>query len=449
MTKKNTGYTVFETFVGAGGSHIGFMQENFRTIYVNDFIKECLETLVYNNPSLLEEKAMIDNTPIENINPKELRNKLNVKKGEIDVFFGGVVCKSFSLAGERNPVDERNYLYKKQLALVEEFLPKISIIENVPGMFNAKVYLTDNKNDEVVEEISELWKKIENYKGKKSALRKKNEINEEVEKEGKELKEEKNKLLKKIENSKNYISVVEDIKRIYKKLGYKVYISTLNSAWYGAATKRERLIIVAVKNEIDIEFNFPKPKYMNKLIYKSNLPEKYLKLPTPKTVNDALNLIDYSDNEDIDNFPMKHSEKTITRFKYIPEGDNIANHIDKLPEELKISKFYSRGATMRLNGNEPSPTLVPGHSNFPVHPKEHRSITVREAATITGFPLKYKFFGSHTKRCEHVGNAVPPPLARAIAKECVNLLNKYNLEISRKEKLRKREVEQIEQLRIL
>jgi len=39
MTKKNTGYTVFETFVGAGGSHIGFMQENFRTIYVNDFIK--------------------------------------------------------------------------------------------------------------------------------------------------------------------------------------------------------------------------------------------------------------------------------------------------------------------------------------------------------------------------------------------------------------------------
>lgn len=46
---------------------------------------------------------------------------------------------------------------------------------------------------------------------------------------------------------------------------------------------------------------------------------------------------------------------------------------------------------MRLNGNQPSPTLVPGHSNFPVHPKYHRSITVREAATITGFPLNYKF----------------------------------------------------------
>jgi DNA (cytosine-5)-methyltransferase 1 len=72
-----------------------------------------------------------------------------------------------------------------------------------------------------------------------------------------------------------------------------------------------------------------------------------------------------------------------------------------------------------------SPTLVPGHSNFPVHPKEHRSITVREAAVITGFPMDYKFFGNHSKRCEHVGNAVPPPLAEAIASECVALLQKY------------------------
>ena len=99
--------------------------------------------------------------------------------------------------------------------------------------------------------------------------------------------------------------------------------------------------------------------------------------------------------------------------------------MDKIPENLKISKFYSRGATMRLNGNEPSPTLVPGHSNFPVHPRENRSITVREAATITGFPLNYKFFGTHTKRCEHVGNAVPPLLARAIAVECKKLLDSY------------------------
>lgn len=89
---------------------------------------------------------------------------------------------------------------------------------------------------------------------------------------------------------------------------------------------------------------------------------------------------------------MQHTEKTIERFKYIPEGSNIAYHINELPDDLKISCFNLKGNTMRLNENDASPTLVPGHSNFPIHPKEHRSITVREAACITGFP-KNMYFG--------------------------------------------------------
>ena len=413
----NTGYTIFETFVGAGGSHIGFMQENFRTVYVNDFIDDCLKTLVYNNQNLIEEGAYIDNTSIDKIDAEALRNKLGVTIGEIDVFFGGVVCKGFSLAGERNPIDERNYLYHAQLNLVKAFRPKISIIENVPGMRNAKVLVGDDA--ELRNEIENLWQALENYKGKKAALRKINKIDETFEAEGKALKKRKELLLKRLQSSPNYISVVEDIKRLYEEMGYTVHMDILNSAWYGAATKRERLIIVAIRNDVEDIFEYPQPQYMDQSIYRSGLDKNLLKLPSPKTVNDALRLIDYKDVDDIDNLPMNHSEKTVRRFKYIPEGDNI------LPDELKISKFYSRGATMRLAGNQPSPTLVPGHSNFPVHPKEHRSITVREAATITGFPLNYKFFGNNSKRCEHVGNAVPPPLARALAQSCKKVLDNY------------------------
>ena len=76
---------------------------------------------------------MLDNTSIIDINPAQLREKLNLEQGELDVLFGGVVCKGFSLAGEKSPSDERNYFYHKQLELVEEFRPKISIIENVIG----------------------------------------------------------------------------------------------------------------------------------------------------------------------------------------------------------------------------------------------------------------------------------------------------------------------------
>lgn len=420
----NNGYTIFETFVGAGGSHLGFMQENFRTVYVNDFVKECLDTLKYNNPNLIEEKTYFDNTPIEKINPQKLSEMLPISKKELDVMFGGVVCKGFSLAGERSPNDERNTLYRSQLNLVKEFLPKISIVENVPGIINAEI-LNPLAPQDIKDEIDDIWRRLEQYKGRKASLRKNNLITEEFEKEGIKLRNEKSSMMKKLKSEGYLISVLEDLKRIYKEIGYSVKHSVLNAAWYGSSTKRERVIIVAIRNDLGVDFEFPTPRYMNERIYKKTLPKEYLELPNPKTVNDALKEIDYNNQEDIDNKPMNHSPKTIERFKYIPEGDSIANHIEELPNNLKISKFYSRGSTMRLAGNEPSPTLVPGHSNFPVHPKENRSITVREAAAITGFPNNYKFFGTHSKRCEHVGNAVPPALARALAQECNKILDDY------------------------
>ncbi len=420
----NTGYTIFETFVGAGGSHLGFMQENFKTVYVNDFVKECLETLTFNNPNLAEEKAIIDNTPIENLKPYELLKETGLKSGELDVMFGGVVCKGFSLAGERSPNDERNTLYRKQLDLVEAFKPKISIVENVPGIVNAEI-LDPEAPVEIKDQVDEIWQKLERYKGQKASLRKINGITDEFEEEGRALRHEKADMMKSLKQNGYLISVINDLYQTYEKLGYNVVHKVLNAAWYGSATKRERVIIVAVRKDLELEYKFPKPRFMSENIFKKDMPIDYLDLPKPKTVNDALSEIDYTDEKDLDNVPMSHNEKTVCRFKYIPEGDSIANHIDELPADLKISKFYSRGSTMRLAGYEPSPTLVPGHSNFPVHPREHRSITVREAAAITGFPLDYKFFGNHSKRCEHVGNAVPPALANALAKECKILLDEY------------------------
>jgi DNA (cytosine-5)-methyltransferase 1 len=417
-------YTIFETFVGAGGAHLGFCQNNFISKYVNDIEPTCLETLVYNNPQI-KKTAFIDNRSILEIDGKDILEKTNMQEGELDVFFGGIVCKGFSLAGERSPNDERNYFYHKQIELVSQIKPKISLIENVPGIINAKV-LSINTPNIIRKEVDTLWKELENFKGLKAKLRKDNKITNEIEKQGQKLRRKKEETLKKLKENGYLVSVLDDIYTMYKDIGYKVKHKILNSAWYGSYTKRERIIIVAIRDDINIDFEFPKPIYMDKSLMK-NLDEdlKNLKYKKPKTVNEALNLIDYSDKNDIDNKPMNHAPKTIERFKYIPEGDSIANHIDKLPEYLKISKFYSRGSTMRLHGNKPSPTLVPGHSNFPVHPKKHRSITVREAATITGFPLNYKFFGNHSKRCEHVGNAVPPQLSNVLAKSCKKLLDEY------------------------
>lgn len=420
-------YLIAETFVGAGGSHVGFKQAGFKAIYVNDFEENFLETLVKNNPELKEE-AFIDNRNILEVDAESILKKTKLKKGEIDVLFGGIVCKGFSLAGDRSPNDERSYFYHKQLDLVSKLQPKISVIENVVGILNGKVLSSDTPK-KIKDEVDALWKEIANFKGQKADLRKKNKVSKDFEKKGENLKEKRKNVLLRLEESGYMVPVLKDIYDIYKSLGYKVNHKVLNTAWYGASTKRERVVIVAVRNDIKDEFKFPLPVYYSKdLRTKLDFEKEELakiKFKKPKTVKDALSLIDYKNKNDVDNIPMKHSDKTVERFKYIPEGDNIARNLEKLPEHLIISKFYSRGNTMRLDRNQPSPTLVPGHSNFPVHPTEHRSISVREAATITGFPVDYKFVGSHTKRCEQVGNSVPPPLAKAIGEECKILLDKF------------------------
>jgi DNA (cytosine-5)-methyltransferase 1 len=62
-------------------------------------------------------------------------------------------------------------------------------------------------------------------------------------------------------------------------------------------------------------------------------------------------------------------------------------------------------------------TLISGHRALPVHPRLHRAMSVREAACIQAFPLDYVFLGTPANQPLQVANAVPPPMASAVAKE--------------------------------
>ena len=389
--------SIIETFVGAGGAHLGFKNAGFESVLVNDIDPDTIKTLIQNKV-VREDQCL--SCPIEEIT-EEMLNGHNP-----DVLFGGIVCKGFSMAGVRNPFDVRNYLYKHQLRLVSILKPKVSVIENVTAIKNMILYRECDETVNTFREYTQLSDLNKNLNGEKSSKRKSNEsyadLNVEINKNKKKMDE----LLKNIEKHK--YSVMDDIKSEYERLGYTFYEKILQTDKYGGYTNRKRIIMVAVRNDIETVYEFP--------------PE----LNTSNTLNDALNLIDYNGinrpEVDEDNKPMKHNKKTVDRFKLIPEGQNIADVVDELPDELKISAFYSRGNTQRLDRHKPAPTLVPGHSNFPIHPWEHRSITVREAATITGFPIDYKFHGSHTSRCIQIGNAVPVHLAYAVALSIKKLL---------------------------
>lgn len=392
-----------EMFVGAGGSHLGFKKQgNFNTVLVSDIQKDMCETFKFNNP----EVPNVICEDIHKLNGKELLKKSNLENKGLDAIFGGVVCKGFSLAGVRSSTDARNDLYKQYLRLVDEMKPKIALIENVPGMASMTIF-DDKLTDLEKNEIQLAWEKLRKLNGLKSSFRK-GLSNEEQNKEIKDIEQNKEYYRKLIKNGS--INVVDDIKRLYNEMGYNVLEpKILDASDYGGHTSRRRLIIIAIRNDLD-ENLFKWPQITN----------------NKNTVLDALNKIDYSKKNDIDNQPMNHTVKTVERFKYIPEGKSIVTVMDELPNELKISKFYSRGCTMRLSRKKPAPTLVPGHSNFPVHPWEHRSISVREAATIMGFPTNYKFFGSHTSRCEQAGQAVVVEMAEALANSVSNFLKEAN-----------------------
>lgn len=112
-----------------------------------------------------------------------------------------------------------------------------------------------------------------------------------------------------------------------------------------------------------------------------------------------------------------HSPSTLEKIRKVKSGSKLSDH------EKTFGSTYRR-----LNPNKPSPTVTrSGYRDF-IHPYENRMLTVRELACLQSFPLDWKFEGvrldSYSSKRKttmtqfgQVGNAVPPKLAEAVARE--------------------------------
>ena len=70
----------------------------------------------------------------------------------------------------------------------------------------------------------------------------------------------------------------------------------------------------------------------------------------------------------------------------------------------------------RLVWSEPSPTIAFGHREILVHPNGRRRLSIREAMCLQGFPPSFVLEGNLSEQVDQVSNAVPPPLARSVAR---------------------------------
>lgn len=296
------------------------------------------------------------NRPNWNILEKDIREvDFSPLNGKVDFLSGGFPCQAFSYAGKQGGfADTRGTLFFELARSVKEIRPKVFMGENVKGLISH-------------------------------------------------------------DNGKTF----QTIKNTIEELGYTlVEPRILKAIMYQVPQKRERVILIAVRNDLAdrIEFKWPSPferimtlrdAFYKGILYNTDVPPSNgVKYPSKK--ENVLSLV-----------PMG--------------GDWRDLPVDIAREYMGGSYELGGGKTgmaRRLSLDEPSLTLTCSPCQKQTercHPLETRPLTVREYARIQTFPDDWKFYGSVNDQYKQIGNAVPVNLAYAVGRSLIRLFNEIQI----------------------
>ena len=272
-------------------------------------------------------------------------------ENKVDIVTGGFPCQAFSYAGKKLGLkDARGTLFYEFARAVQEVKPPICIGENVRGL----------------------------------------------------LSHEKGKTLE------GMISILDEI-------GYNVVDpQVLKAIYYNVPQKRERLILVGVRKDIDIKYKYPQP---SSKIY---------------NLSDALRKGELFDCDVPLSEGSKYPEYKKKVLDLVPPKGYWRNLPLEMQKEYMGKSFYlgggKTGMARRIGWDEPSLTLTCSPAQKQTercHPDETRPFTIREYARIQTFPDEWKFIGSISNQYKQIGNAVPCNLGKEIGYSLVSFLNEY------------------------
>ena len=284
-------------------------------------------------------------------------------KGKCDLIFAGFPCQGFSNAGKKMADDPRNTLFKEFLRATKLIKPKYIIGENVKGLLGRKT-----------------------------------------------------------SNNENYIDV---IKSSFEEIGYNIYYKVLKAHDYNIPQKRERLIIVGIKNNINKTFEFPQPIVNPNLNLKDIVtfnmkgalkiePEDY----DMDSIIDECMLIDL-DNDENENNPHPN-------LKLLAKSKDYSYKGVVYESRLTFGKRIPVGGEI-IDIRKPAKTIICTYSRQPrffVPLKNKNGYFLRcllpdELKQIQGFPKDFKVCGNNSQQIIQIGNAVPPPLITLIIKNLI------------------------------
>lgn len=275
-------------------------------------------------------------------------------RGKIDFLSGGFPCQAFSYAGKKGGLnDTRGTLFFELARAVKEIQPKVFMAENVKGLLSHD----DGKTIEII---------------------------------------------------KNAIS----------ELGYTlVEPRVLKAILYQVPQKRERIILVAMRNDIADKVRFRWPDPYSRIMTLRDAFYKGILYPTDVPLSEG----------------QTYPEKKAKVLSLVPQGGDWRDLPEDIAKEFMGGSYYlgggKTGMARRLALDEPSLTLTCAPAQKQTercHPTETRPLTIREYARIQTFPDEWSFSGSLTDQYKQIGNAVPVNLAYAIGRSLIRLFNELD-----------------------
>jgi DNA (cytosine-5)-methyltransferase 1 len=301
---------------------------------------------------------------------------------KVDMVIGGPPCQAYSLIGRAVKAkkggmkdDPRNYLYKYYVEFLKKYQPKYFVFENVLGLLSAGEYLLD-------------------------------------------------------------------MEEAFDEAGYKIAKKVLYANEYGVLQNRKRVLIIGKLGDDDFEFPVPEAFQHSWSIKDALLKDLPFLKPgdAPSIVaytcptNEYLNTSEIRNGIDFttQHITRAHNERDLEIYARAAEAwinDKRRLRYSELPEELKSHKnqvsFGDRYKVVDLFGcchTMMAHISKDGHYYIYPSTEQVRSLSVREAARIQSFPDDFYFEGGRTAAFRQIGNAVPPLMAKAIAKKLKTLL---------------------------
>lgn len=271
--------------------------------------------------------------------------------GNVDVVTGGFPCQAFSYAGKKlGLADARGTLFYEFARVVKEVNPPICIGENVRGLLS-------HENGKTLQGM---------------------------------------------------ISILDEI-------GYRVVpVQVLKAINFKVPQKRERLILVGIRKDIQLNYQYPKP---NRKIY---------------NLEDALKKGELFATDVPKSTGAKYPESKKVVLDMVPQKGYWRDLPLQVQKEFMGGSFYlgggKTGIARRIGWDEPCLTLTCSPAQKQTercHPDETRPFTVREYARIQTFPDDWEFEGSIAQKYKQIGNAVPVNLGTEVGYSIVKFLNEY------------------------